>query len=135
MALVNGYALAPGHNNVAGLVLVRELIDGEPTHTYPNGLGTFRAATEFIGLNRIAQDMGDDVWEWTFAALLFSEIEVIETDILDGERSGPVTVETKGRYGQWIQRNAILTLPQALPRQGVKIGGIVFDFKGGTVIP
>lgn len=135
MALLNAYALAEGHNNVAGLIPVYELINGEPTHTHANSLGTFRAATEFIGLDEIAQDMGGDVWDWTFAALLFSEIEIIETDILNGARSGPVTVETKGRYGQWVQRNAILTLPQSLPRQGIKIGGLVFGFRDGQVIP
>lgn len=135
MGILNTYALAPGANNPGGLISLRAMISGQPLRSHASGLGTFRAATEFVGLDGIAQDMGDDRWEWPFGALLFSEIEVIETTILSGARSGYVTAETRDRYGAWVVRSAVLTLPQELPRQGVKIGGLVFAFSQGVPLP
>src|SRR5688572_15460644 len=128
------YALAAGYDDVAGLIPLSEIIDGEPMESHVTSLGTFRAAREFIGLDGIAQDDGDNTWTWTFAALTTTDIETIETDILDGARSGPVTVQTRSRYGTFINLNAILTLPQVLPLQGEKFGGITFSFSRGQVI-
>jgi hypothetical protein len=128
------YALAPGFDNVAGLIELSVIFDGEPLESYATSLGTFRASREFIGLDGIAQDDGDDTWTWTFAALTPESIEYLETEILDGARSGPVTATTRNRYGTFVNRNAILTLPQTLPLQGVKFGGVVFQFTRGTAV-
>lgn len=131
--MLNTYALAPGHNNVAGLIPLSELIDGNPTHSHASSLGTFRAAREFVALDEIAYDDGTDVWEWTFAALLPSDIEYIETNILNGARSGYVTVETRNRYNVFVERNAVLTLPAIFTRPDAswKFGPVVFTFTGG----
>lgn len=127
------YQLAPGWNNAAGFVPLTEIIDGESMDSHASSLGTFRAARELAGLDGITRDDGEDVWEWKFASLKQSDIETIETDILNGERSNNVTVETKNRYGAWVQRNAVLTIPATLNRSdaSAKFSEIVFTFTGG----
>lgn len=129
--MLNTYGLVAGHNNTP--VALDELISGEPLESHASSLGTFRAAREFVALDEITYDDGADVWEWTFAALLPSDIEHIETNILNGARSGPVTVETRNRYGAFAERNAILTLPATLQRSesSNKFGPVVFTFTGG----
>ena len=135
MALLNAYALANGHDNIAGLVSLRVIVAGKSLDSHATSMGTFAAEAEFIGLDFISQDMGNDEWEWSFASLTPLDIKTIETDILDGKRSGNVTVETRNRYLEWIQLNAVLTLTQQLPRQGEKFGGVVLSFRDGVILP
>lgn len=129
--MLNAYGLVAGWNNTP--VAISVIIDGEPTFTHASSLGTFRAAREFVGLDEITYDDGTDSWEWTFSAIPPSEIAIIEDDVLDGARSGPVTVETRNRYGAWVERNAILTLPAQLsrPDSWESFGPVVFTFTGG----
>lgn len=129
--MLNAYGLVAGWNNTP--VALSVIIDGLPTHSHASSLGTFRAAREFVGLDEITYDDGTDSWDWTFVALLPSEIEIIETDVLNGARSGPVTVETRNRYNAWVERNAILTLPASFSRPdgSWKYGPVVFTFTGG----
>ncbi len=126
------YKLAPGWNNVAGLIDLRVIVSGLPLKSHATGLGTFRAGREIEGLDGITRDDGDDAWEWAFAVLLTSDIATIEDDILDGARSGPCTAETTNRYGAFVQRNAVLTLPQTFTQRGGKYADVIFKFiKGG----
>ena len=129
----NAYGLIAGWDNTP--VALSVIIDGEPTFTHASSLGTFRAAREFVGLDEIVYDDGTDSWEWTFSALPPSDIETIETDVLGGARSGLVTVETRNRYGAWVERNAILTLPAQFsrPDSWESFGPVVFTFTGGRV--
>jgi hypothetical protein len=129
------YALAPGYNNAVGLISLTEIVNGGPPDSHATGLGTFRAANEFVNFDGVAEDDGYDTWEWRFVSLTTTDIEEIEDTILNGARSGPVTVETRGRHGAWVQRNAILTLPQLLPLQGIKFGGVVLTFTLGEPLP
>lgn len=123
------YGLIAGHDNTP--ILLTEIVSGEPLESHATSLGTFRAARELVALDGITYDDGTDTWEWTFAALLPSDIEAIETDVLNGARSGPVTVETRNRYGAFVVRNAILTLPATLSLRGVKFETVVFAFTQG----
>lgn len=127
------YKLAPGWNNAAGFILLTEIIDGEPMDSHASSLGTFRAAREIPGLDGITRDDGEDVWEWKFASLTTTDIQTIEEDILDGERSNQVTVETRNRYGAWVTRNAVLTIPAILNRSDAspKFSAVIFSFTGG----
>lgn len=127
------YQIAPGHNNVAGLIPVDELINGEAPDSHVDSLGTFQAAREFVALDEITYDDGPDIWEWEFVSLWPAEVKEIEDTILNGARSGAVTVETKDRRGDFVQRNATLTLPSRIPRSksSPKFGPVVFTFTGG----
>ncbi len=128
---MSSYKLAPGYDNVAGLIDLRDLISGGPIEAYASSVGSFRASEEFVGLDGVAQDQGYDTWEWEFATLTPSEVDVIQADILDEARSGPVTAQTKTNRGVWVHRNAVLTLPSTYVRDGLKYGNPVLVFTRG----
>lgn len=129
------YQLAEGYNNAAGLTPLDEIVSGEPLESHATSLGTFATGFETVTLSGEVFDDGYYTWTWTFAALTPADIAAIETNILNGARSGPVTVETRNRYGTFDQYNAILTLPRLLPLQGLKFGGVVFEFTRGEELP
>jgi hypothetical protein len=128
------YALAEGYNNVAGFILIDGIVNDGPPESHATSLGTFRATNAFVNFDGVTEDDGYDTWEWTFTALTTEDIQEIEDAVLNGARSGPVTVQTRNRRGTFVNRNAVLTLPAELPLQGLKFGGVRFLFTVGEPV-
>ncbi len=122
------YQLAEGHDNTAGFVEMRNVIAGGERLAYITSLGTYQAAREIVGLDGIVRDDGDDTFEWTFAWMSPEQLAYIQTNFLNGARSGPVTVETLTNAGDWVEVNAILTLPRTLSLNGEYFGPVIFTF-------
>ena len=121
------YSLGEGFNAVTLTEIAMLLVDGR-RFAHITSLGTYQAARELVGLDGITRDDGDNTFEWSFEWMRPAELEYIQTNFLDGARSGPVTVETRDNFGDWIEVNAILTLPKALTLRGEYYGPVTFTF-------
>lgn len=128
------YSLGAGYNAAVLTVIATITVTGQRL-AYITSLGTFQASREFIGLDQITQDDGDDTFTWTFEYMRPEETSYIKTTFLAGARSGRVTVETLNNNRVWVQENAILTLPPIYPLRGKYYGPVIFTFRGGVLLP
>lgn len=122
------YQLAEGYNNAVGFVEMIDIVVDSRRLAHITSLGSYQAAREIEGLDGIVIDDGYDTFTWTFEFMRPSEVEYIQTTFLNDARSGPVTVETRNNFGDFIERNAILTLPKSYSLRGEYYGPVVFNF-------
>jgi hypothetical protein len=129
------YALAPGYNNAAGFVNITTLLIDNRHIAHVSSVGTYQAARELLGLDRITREDGLDKFNWSFEWLRVTELDSLRTTFLGGAISGPVTVETRNS-GTWVQRNAILKISRAQPLRGEdRYGPVTFEFIGAKALP
>jgi hypothetical protein len=128
------YQLAEGHDNAAGFVPMSTIFIEAQRLAHITSLGSHQPARFIEGLDGISRPDGGDVFTWTFEWMSAAEVAYIKTTFLNGEYSGYVTVETLNSDGDWIEQNAILTLPFSYTLRGVYYGNVVFSFKDGVTI-
>lgn len=125
------YALAPGHDNTAGYIAVTDLLS-----VHVSGAGSFEVGIEREYLDGSVEDTGTAEFDWELSAgMLPEDVANIETNILNGQRTGPATVSTKLNNGTWVDVNVTLRLPRVFTRQGVRYAAPTLRFTNGEVIP
>jgi hypothetical protein len=122
------YSLAEGFDNAAGFVEIIDIFVDARRLAHITSLGSYQAAREIVGLDGITRDDGYDTFQWSFEWMSPAEVEYLQTTFLDGARSGPVTVETRDNYGDFVERNAILTMPKSYTLRGIYYGDVVLTF-------
>jgi hypothetical protein len=121
------YSLAEGFDALSLTEIATILVDGEH-FAYITSLGTYQSERENVMLDGSVFDDGDDTFTWEFEFMRPSEVEHIQTTFLNGARSGQVTAETRDNYGDWVEVNAILTLPKSYTLRGEYYGNVIFTF-------
>lgn len=111
------YAIAPGFDNAAGLVVVTSIVEAGKPFAPVQGVGTLDNGEERFYIDGTTDDVGEATFSWLSTRMLWAHYEYLITDILvqdlvTGKRSGPVTARTRLTGSTYYNVNAILTLPK-----------------------
>ena len=105
--------IAKGYDNIAGLTNLEELSAGGRYFCIVNDLGAWSDGTGVLRGDGVTQDQGFASTSWAAGYLSLEQWLYLYRTILRGNRSGPVTIQTR-RYDpdHWVICNAILDIGQ-----------------------
>lgn len=110
--MADEYAVAPNHNNAAGLVTVYTTAVSGKYFARLQGAGTFDPGEERIYVDGTRDDVGEGLFTWLSTWMTWAQYEYILATPLQGRRSNRVTVRTRLNGAAYANYNAILTMPK-----------------------
>lgn len=108
--MADAYGITSGWNDEAGIETITEIaVAGKPFLSI-QGIGQYDAGEEQVKLSGLVDDVGFAAFEWLSTVMALAQWSLIIGTVLNGRRSGRVTVRTRLNDGTWVTRNAILTM-------------------------
>jgi hypothetical protein len=117
--MAQAYAIAPGNNNTAGLLVVTSImVAGVPCWNV-QGVGQYDPGEERVYADGSRGDVGEGFLRWLSTRMTWAQYEYILSTILNGRRSGPVTARTRLNGSAYVTCNAWLTMPKTIDLERV----------------
>ena len=105
-----GYKIAVGNNNVAGLINLEDILVGNRPYIV-KGVGNYRQGEPITQANGRVAFIGFPSLQWVLTMMTRAQYAYLKTTYCAGGYTGDVTITTRTDSDSYANYNAVMTLP------------------------
>jgi hypothetical protein len=131
--------LSKDYDNIAGLKNIETFYAGSRYFPFVNDIGKWNPGVDILRGDKNLQSQSTKSTAWTCGAITWAQWYYLHTNILRGQRTGPVTFQTQRYFpGDWVICNGILDIGKPISHPDSPTGfgpnPFVYRFTNVTVL-